>query len=209
MRRRFNPPPLEIFRTAGFFDNATVLDITTRREQATMVTMSKKETRVAQKGKSKALPAPPKSVLRETVPVTETAEEDWASEEEDEESGGVSERGIQRLMELVGEEDLNDMERATLALGEEGSDDEDEDEGDEDEDEGDEDEDEGDEDVEVDGDEEDEEDVEDGAEDEEMGEMSGEGSDEDEEDDDEVSRFFFCSTDPLTIPDITRQLNFD
>jgi len=52
------------------------------------------------------------------------------------EEGDVSEDGMKRLMELVGEEDLNDFERAQLALDEEDIEDDDEDddgeEGDED-----------------------------------------------------------------------------
>jgi rRNA-processing protein EBP2 len=85
------------------------------------------------KGKGKAVPA------KEPTPEPEVDEEEEEEEDdsqydsdEDEENGGVSERGLKRLMELVGPEDLDELERAQLGLDE---DDEEEDDEDDDEDE--------------------------------------------------------------------------
>jgi rRNA-processing protein EBP2 len=100
-----------------------------------MVQPSKKDLRKSVKGKTKAIPSPAKA----TSPDIEIEEEEseWSDEDEDEENGGVSKKGMQRLMQLVGEEDLDDFEMGFLA----GQDGEDEDEDDEEEDDEEEDED--------------------------------------------------------------------
>jgi rRNA-processing protein EBP2 len=135
-----------------------------------MAPVSKKEVRKANKGKGKAEQAPVKAVNGKKAPVVKAAEpevsdeeDEWESEEdEDEDNGGVSEKGMKRLMELVGEEDLDDLERATLAV----DDDEDEESGEEEE--------------------EDDEDEE-AEEDEEVGELSGESDDEEEDEDEDMA----------------------
>lgn len=92
-----------------------------------MVQPSKKDLRKSVKGKTKAETVPVKAVSQEI----EDDESEWSDEDEDEENGGVSEKGMKRLMELVGEEDLDEYEAGLLAA-QDG--DEDEDEGDDDED---------------------------------------------------------------------------
>ncbi|GFZ45146.1 hypothetical protein JCM24511_02872 [Saitozyma sp. JCM 24511] len=105
-----------------------------------MAIMSKKDARKAGKSAAAAAPAPKegkgKGKLVTAVPAPKTKlpvaeveddESEWSSEDEDPENGGVSEKGMMRLMELVGEEDLDEMELAQLA----GATDEDEDEEDE------------------------------------------------------------------------------
>lgn len=106
-----------------------------------MVSISKKEARKAAKGQVKAatsIPAPKKSALKQPVVEAEESgdEQDWESEdneEEDEENGGVSEAGMKRLMELVGEEDLDEYERAQLVDEDEDDEDDEDYSGDEDE----------------------------------------------------------------------------
>lgn len=129
-----------------------------------MASLSKKEVRKSSKGKDKAT-----AVKASTKPVAEEVEEEEVSSEdgtdEDEENGGVSEKGMRRLMELVGEEDLDEFERARLgAEGDEaGEGESDEEEGEEEEGEGEDgefDEDEDEEDEEEDEDEEEEDDEE-------------------------------------------------
>ena len=100
-----------------------------------MASLSKKEVRKASKGKNKA--QSPKSILKKAptaaVDDDEGMDEEWEdelsdedeSEDEDEENGGVSEEGMKRLMELVGEEDLDDYERARLGMNGEAEEDED------------------------------------------------------------------------------------
>lgn len=99
-----------------------------------MVQPSKKDLRKSVKGKTKAIPSPVKA----TSPDIEIEEEEseWSDEDEDEDNGGVSEKGMKRLMELVGEEDLDEYEAGLLAA----QDGEDEDDDEEDDDEEDEDE---------------------------------------------------------------------
>ena len=95
-----------------------------------MVQPSKKDLRKSVKGKTKAETVPVKAV----VPEIEDDESEWSDEDEDEENGGVSEKGMKRLMELVGEEDLDEDEMRILAAqGGEEEDDEEEDEDEEDE----------------------------------------------------------------------------
>ncbi|OCF45970.1 rRNA-processing protein EBP2 [Kwoniella heveanensis CBS 569] len=86
-----------------------------------MVTLSKKEARKLKAGKGRADESAAKST-KVTKDVEEEVEDD-SSEDEDE--NGVSEEGMQRLMELVNEEDLDEYERALLE-GEDEDDDEDE-----------------------------------------------------------------------------------
>lgn len=127
-----------------------------------MAIQSKKE---ARKGKEKSLAKATAGLSKPTkVPPSSLDEEDdsdWESEDEDEENGGVSEKGMKRLMELVGEEDLDEVEKAQLVAENNGEEDDEDDE-----------EVRSDEDGEVDGDEE------------ELGEVDDE-SDDDEEDQDE------------------------
>lgn len=99
-----------------------------------MVSISKKEARKAAKSQVKvatSIPAPKKSALKQPVAEAEERgdEQDWESEDdedEDEDNGGVSEAGMKRLMELVGEEDLDEYERAQLVDEDDEDDDEDE-----------------------------------------------------------------------------------
>jgi rRNA-processing protein EBP2 len=97
-----------------------------------MVQPSKKEIRKSVKGKTKAIPSPAKA----SSPDIEVDEEEseWSDEDEDEENGGVSEKGMKRLMELVGEGDLDDFEMGMLAA-QDGEDEDDEDVDDDDEEE--------------------------------------------------------------------------
>jgi rRNA-processing protein EBP2 len=67
---------------------------------------------VGDKGKAKATP----KTAVDSVTTANDDESEWSSEDEDEENGGVSEKGMQRLMELVGEEDLDEVERARLGM---------------------------------------------------------------------------------------------
>ena len=76
-----------------------------------MALKSKSVLAKGEKGKAKA-PTVPKPAK---APKAVHTEEEWSSEDEDEENGGVSEKGMQRLMELVDEEDLDAFERAQLA----------------------------------------------------------------------------------------------
>jgi len=98
----------------------------------TMVQPSKKDLRKSVKGKTKAVPEVQAPVS--DVEVDMEDESEWSDEDEDEDNGGVSEKGMKRLMELVGEEDLDEDEMRILAAqdGEE-EDDEEEDEDEEDE----------------------------------------------------------------------------
>ena len=99
-----------------------------------MVQPSKKDLRKSVKGKTKAIPSPAKA----SSPDIEVDEEgsEWSDEDEDEENGGVSEKGMQRLMALVGEGDLDEYEMELLAAQDgEDEDDEEEDDDDEEEDE--------------------------------------------------------------------------
>jgi rRNA-processing protein EBP2 len=89
-----------------------------------MVQPSKKDLRKSVKGKTKAEVVPVKAISPE---IEEEDESEWSDEDEDEENGGVSEKGMKRLMELVGEEDLDEYEAGLLAA-QDGDDDEDEDE---------------------------------------------------------------------------------
>lgn len=98
-----------------------------------MVQPSKKDLRKSVKGKTKAESVPVKAVS----PEIEDDESEWSDEDEDEENGGVSEKGMKRLMELVGEEDLDEYEAGLLAA-QDGEEDEDDDEDDDEEDEDDE-----------------------------------------------------------------------
>jgi rRNA-processing protein EBP2 len=100
-----------------------------------MVQPSKKDLRKSVKGKTKAIPSSAKASSPD-IGIDEE-ESEWSDEDEDEENGGVSEKGMKRLMELVDEEDLDEYEMGLLA----GQDGEDEDEDDEEEDDEDEDED--------------------------------------------------------------------
>jgi hypothetical protein len=97
-----------------------------------MVQPSKKDLRKSVKGKTKAEPVPSK--VKASTPDVENDESEWSDEDEDEENGGVSEKGMKRLMELVGEEDLDEYEAGVLAA-QDGEEDEDEEEDEEDEDE--------------------------------------------------------------------------
>jgi rRNA-processing protein EBP2 len=98
-----------------------------------MVQPSKKDLRKSVKGKTKAEAVPVEAVSPE---IEEEDESEWSDEDEDEENGGVSEKGMKRLMELVGEEDLDEYEAGLLAAQDDEEDeDEDEEEDDEDEDE--------------------------------------------------------------------------
>lgn len=106
-----------------------------------MVQPSKKQIRKVSKGKDKASPAPSpvKPVEQEDIEVEDQEESDWSEEDEDEDedNGGVSEKGMKRLMELVGEEDLDEFEIGMLGGSDEDegdSEEDDEEEDDEDED---------------------------------------------------------------------------
>ena len=87
-----------------------------------MVSISKKEARKASKGKvvaATSIPTPKGSAKKATpaAPAAEASDEEeseWESENEDEENGGISEKGMQRLMALVNEQDLDDLEKAQL-----------------------------------------------------------------------------------------------
>lgn len=94
-----------------------------------MVQPSKKDLRKSVKGKTKAETVPVKAV----APEIEDDESEWSDEDEDEENGGVSEKGMKRLMELVGEEDLDEYEAGLLAA-QDGDEDDEEDHDEEDED---------------------------------------------------------------------------
>jgi len=96
-----------------------------------MVQPSKKDLRKSVKGKTKAETVPVKAVSQEI----EDDESEWSDEDEDEENGGVSEKGMKRLMELVGEEDLDEYEAGMLAAQDGDEEDEDDDDEEEDDDE--------------------------------------------------------------------------
>ena len=104
-----------------------------------MVQPSKKEIRKSVKGKTKAIPSPAKASSPDIA--IDEEESEWSDEDEDEENGGVSEKGMKRLMELVGEGDLDDFEMGMLAA-QDGEDEDDEEEDDDDEEEEEEEEDE-------------------------------------------------------------------
>jgi hypothetical protein len=97
-----------------------------------MVQPSKKDLRKSVKGKTKAIPSPAKA----SSPDIEVDEEEseWSDEDEDEENGGVSEKGMKRLMELVGEGDLDEFEMGMLAAQDGEDEDDEEEDDDEDED---------------------------------------------------------------------------
>ncbi|GMK55191.1 hypothetical protein CspeluHIS016_0202470 [Cutaneotrichosporon spelunceum] len=105
-----------------------------------MVTANK-ATRAAKgkgKGKGKAVP----KVVEPTPspsPEPEVEEDEEISDEEDSDDDGVDEAGMQRLMELVRPEDLDDVERSQLGMDVDEDEDEDEDEEGDDADEDDED----------------------------------------------------------------------
>ncbi len=98
-----------------------------------MSTVSKKEARkaskVVPKGKGKQHQQGGSALKSTQAEVDEDLEgsqdEDVSSdtgdsEQEDEDNGGVSEKGMTRLMELVGPEDLNDEELAIVGGEDEG-----------------------------------------------------------------------------------------
>lgn len=179
-----------------------------------MAIQSKK---AARKAKPTQNTAPAKVAGKKAaVQETQDSSEEWSSEDEDPENGGVSEKGMKRLMQLVDEGDLDEFEIGKLAEMAQDSDEEDEgsdegEEGSEGEGLSDDEDVEGLEGEEDDDDEEDEEDDEDSEGEEEGEAMSGEESDDDEEEEQKPAQFVSSALQPDDLPldDIASDVSVD